>query len=54
MEIQQHSLGKSIAYHLLPGVVILAGYVLITPFIRKAGLPSAIGISLAVLFVLVL
>jgi len=53
MEIQQHSLGKSIAYHLLPGVAILAGYMLITPFIRRAGLPSAIGITLAVLFVLV-
>ena len=51
--IKQHSLGESIAYHLLPGVAILAGYVIITPFIRRAGLPSAIGISLAVLFVLV-
>jgi membrane protease YdiL (CAAX protease family) len=49
----QHNLGETIAYHLLPGVAILAGYVLITPFIRKAGLPSAIGISLAVLLVLV-
>ena len=52
-DLRQHSLGESIAYHLLPGVAILAGYVLITPFLRKAGLPSAIGISLAVLFVLV-
>lgn len=51
--IKQHSLGESIAYHLLPGVAILAGYMLITPFIRQAGLPSAIGISLAVLLVLV-
>ncbi len=51
--IKQHSLGESLAYHLLPGVAIIAGYVLITPFIRRAGLPSAIGISLAVLFVLV-
>ena len=52
-DLQQHSLGQSIVYHLLPGVVIVAGYALITPFIRRAGLPSAIGISLAVLFVLV-
>jgi membrane protease YdiL (CAAX protease family) len=51
--IKQHSLGESLAYHLLPGVAILAGYVLITPFIHRAGLPSAIGISLAVLLVLV-
>lgn len=31
----------------------MVGYILITPFIREAGLPWAIGISLAVLFVLV-
>ena len=49
----QHSLGETIAYHLLPGVAILAGYVLITPLLRNAGLPSALGISLAVLIVLV-
>jgi uncharacterized protein len=52
-DFSQHTLGETIAYHLLPGIAILAGYVLITPFIRDAGLPSAIGISLAVLFVLV-
>lgn len=51
--IKQHSIGETIAYHLLPGVAILAGYVLITPLLRNAGLPSALGISLAVLFVLV-
>jgi hypothetical protein len=51
--ISQHSLGKTIAYHLLPGVVIIAGYILITPLVRSAGFPSAIGISLAVLLVLV-
>ena len=48
-----HSLGETISYHLLPGVAILAGYVLITPFVRSAGFPSAVGISLVVLFVLV-
>ena len=47
------SFRATVAYHLLPGVVILAGYVLITPFLRSAGLPSAMGISLAVLLVLV-
>ena len=51
--ISQHSLAETIAYHLLPGVVILAGYVLITPFLRNAGLPSAMGISLIVLLVLI-
>ncbi len=52
-QVSQHSLGLTIAYHLLPGVAIVAGYALITPFLRNAGLPSAIGISLAVLLVLV-
>ena len=51
--ISQHSLAETIAYHLLPGVVILAGYVLVTPFLRNAGLPSAMGISLIVLLVLI-
>ena len=51
--VPQHSILKTVAYHLLPGVVILAGYVLLTPILRKAGLPSAIGISLAVLFGLI-
>lgn len=51
--IVQHGLGTTVAYHLLPGVVILAGYVLVTPFLRQMGLPSAIGISLVVLLVLV-
>jgi len=51
--VAQHGFFKTIAYHLLPGVVILAGYVLLAPVLRKAGLPSAIGISLAVLFGLI-
>jgi len=51
--ISQHSLAETIVYHLLPGVVILAGYILITPFVRNAGLPSAMSISLVVLLVLI-
>jgi uncharacterized protein len=51
--LPRHSLSETISYHLLPGVGILAGYVLITPFVRSAGFPSAFGISLVVLFVLI-
>ena len=51
--LSQHNLGVTTAYHLLPGMAIVIGYVLITPFVRRLGLPSAIGISLAVLLVLV-
>lgn len=48
--IKQHRLGESLAYHILPDVAIIAGCVLITFFICGAGLPSAIGISLAMVF----
>jgi uncharacterized protein len=51
--LPRHSLSETISYHLLPGVGILVGYVLITPFVRSAGFPSAFGISLVVLFVLI-
>ena len=51
--LPRHSLSETISYHLLPGVGILVGYILITPFVRSAGFPSASGISLVVLFVLV-
>lgn len=51
--LPRHSLSETISYHLLPGVGILAGYVLITPFVCNAGFPSASGISLVVLFVLI-
>lgn len=51
--LPRHSLSETISYHLLPGVGILAGYVLITPFVRNAGLPSAMSISLVVLLVLI-
>lgn len=51
--LSQHNFGETIAYHLLPGLAIITGYALITPYLRKMGLPSAMGISLVVLFVLV-
>ena len=51
--LPQHSLGETISYHLLPGVAILAGYVLITPFLRRAGLPSVMSLWLIGLLVLV-
>ncbi len=51
--LSQHSLGETISYHLLPGVAILAGYVLTTPFLRRAGLPSVMSLWLICLLVLV-
>ncbi len=49
----RHSLGISIALHLLPGIAIVVAYVLITPVVHKAGWPSMTGMWLAALFVLV-
>lgn len=51
--IPQHRLVTTIAYHLLPGLVILAAYFLITPFLRRLGLPSMMVLWLICLVVLV-
>jgi len=51
--ISQHSLGTTIAFHLFPGVAILVAYMLITPFLRKLGLPSMMSLWLVCLLVLV-
>jgi len=52
-DIKQHRIGETIAYHLLPGIVIVAAYVLITPFLRSLGLPSVMSLWLICLVVLV-
>jgi len=49
----QHKLVSTIAYHLLPGVVILAAFFLVTPHFRRAGLPSMMVLWLICLIVLV-
>jgi uncharacterized protein len=49
----QHQIGETVAYHLLPGIVIVAAYVLITPLLRRLGLPSAMSLWLICLVVLV-
>lgn len=51
--ISQHSLGTTVAYHLTPGVAILVVYMLVTPFLRKLGLPSVMALWLMCLLVLV-
>lgn len=37
---EQHSIGKSLALHLLPGVFILALFLASVPFVMRAGFPS--------------
>lgn len=51
--VEQHSLRTTIAFHLLPGVVILAVYLLVTPFLRKLGLPSMMSLWLISLLILI-
>lgn len=48
----QHKISETLAYHILPGIVILAGYLVITPQLRKAGLPSVMSLWLICLMVL--
>ena len=52
-QTSQHKLGQTIAYHLLPGLLILAAYLLLTPFLRKLGLPSSMSLWIICLLVLV-
>ena len=52
-QISQHSIGTTVAFHLLPGLAILAAYILITPFLRTLGLPSVMSLWLVCLLVLV-
>lgn len=51
--IPQHRFGATMAYHLMPGIVIVVAYLLVTPFLRRLGLPSAMSLWLVCLVVLV-
>lgn len=50
---EQHSIGKSIILHLLPGLLILLFYSITAPPLRRLGLPSLFAILLAILFILI-
>jgi hypothetical protein len=53
-DIEQHSLSRSIALHLLPGALILGFYLAVgVPVATRLGYPSLFGLLLAVAFVLV-
>jgi CAAX protease family protein len=49
----QHSLARTLVLHLLPGVLMVAFYVLAAPLVRGLGFPSLMAIYLAILFVLI-
>jgi hypothetical protein len=50
---EQHSLARTVVMHLLPGVLMLAFYVLAAPLVRSLGFPSLMAIYLTILFVLI-
>jgi uncharacterized protein len=50
---EQHSLARTVVLHLLPGVLMVAFYVLAAPLVRGLGFPSLMTIYLAILFVLI-
>jgi uncharacterized protein len=48
-EVEQHSLPATVAYHLLPGLLILAVTVAAVPVVKNAGLPPIAALVLAFL-----
>lgn len=50
---EQHSIAKTIALHLLPGILFLAFYVGALPLVDRLGFPSMMAIFLAIAFVFV-
>ena len=51
--IRKHSLFESLLYHLLPGILIGAGYYLIVPRIQAAGYPSVMGLIVTAILILI-
>jgi hypothetical protein len=52
-EDEQHSIARSVALHLLPGVLITALYALLAPVVRSLGFPALMAIFLSILLVLI-
>lgn len=52
-EFTQHSAGKSVLLHLLPGVLIGACYFVLMPIVRRHGYPTMAALMLSVALILV-
>ena len=50
---EQHSVARTLVLHLLPGALILVFFVAIAPLVRSFGFPLAMGVYVAILFVLI-
>ena len=46
-EVEQHSLGRSLALHLVPGALTAAAFYALAPFVMRAGYPAIAGAVLA-------
>jgi hypothetical protein len=46
----QHSIGRTLTLHILPGVFILALFVASTPFVMRAGFPPMLAVSIGAAF----
>lgn len=53
IEDEQHSLLKSVILHLLPGVLILLFFIIVTPILTENGLPTLFCLFLALMLVLI-
>jgi membrane protease YdiL (CAAX protease family) len=51
--VQQHSLGRSIVLHLLPGFLILAFYIIAAKIVVRLGLPTNLALYIAVAIILI-
>lgn len=51
--LQKHTPLQSLAYHLVPGVLIGAGYYALAPVVLRAGYPTVMALILTALFILV-
>ena len=51
--IEKHTLIQSLLYHLVPGILIGAGYYALAPVVLRAGYPTVMALILTALFILV-
>lgn len=51
--VRTHTCLESLLYHLVPGLLIGAGYALLAPLVQRAGYPSVMALILTAIFILV-
>lgn len=51
--IKEHSVFRSIILHLLPGILVGAGYYTLAPLVISKGFPSIMSLLITVIFILI-